>query len=76
MSMTGSGSPSITYKYPSTVTKRGQKNIVALTPRVSATNPFPHFPLDLSSCSERQVRVGPNSITYYFPHCLYIEMPK
>jgi hypothetical protein len=47
MSLTGSGSPSSTYKYPRTVPKRGEKNIVALTPRVSITNHFPYFSLDL-----------------------------
>jgi hypothetical protein len=48
MSLTGSDSPSITYKYLRTVPKREEKNIVALTPRVCTTNPFSHFPLDLA----------------------------
>jgi hypothetical protein len=46
MSLIGSGSPSITYKYPRTVPKRGEKNIVALNPS--------HF-LFGSSYPERQV---------------------
>jgi hypothetical protein len=37
VSLTGSGGPSVTYKYPRTVPKRGE-NVVALTPRVRAAN--------------------------------------
>jgi hypothetical protein len=42
MSLTRSGGPSGTYKYPRTVPKR-RENVVALTPRVSATNPLSLF---------------------------------
>jgi hypothetical protein len=42
MSLTRSGGPSITYKYPRNVPKRGE-NVVALTPRVSAINPLSLF---------------------------------
>jgi hypothetical protein len=48
MSLTGSDGPSITYKYPYIVPERQGENIVALTPRVGATNPFSHSPLDLA----------------------------
>jgi hypothetical protein len=39
MSLIGSGGPSVTYKYSHTVSKR-EENVVALTPRVRATNPL------------------------------------
>jgi hypothetical protein len=40
MSLTGLGSPSSTYKYP-VLCQSVERNIVALTPRVSITNLFP-----------------------------------
>jgi hypothetical protein len=59
MSLTGSGKPSSTYKYPRTVPKRRGRNIVALTSRVSITNHFPHFPLDLPVLKGRFPHLAP-----------------
>jgi hypothetical protein len=58
MSLTRTGNPSSTFKYPHIVPKR-RETIVALTPRVSITNSFPHFPLDLPVLKGRSQHLAP-----------------
>jgi hypothetical protein len=47
MSLKGTGSRSSTYNYPPYYAKAQDRLSWLLTPRVSITNSFPHFPLDL-----------------------------